>query len=324
MHLIVLKRSLPPRIKKLDALSRRLPVNHPLYPEVETELNNRMAGYKGEMSLDFYLSMLEESKYYIFHGLRLLYQKYYFQIDNFLLCSGFGLILETKNMGGELRFEKKFYQMFQTKKDISERKINPVLQAKLQAIKLKRWLREHGCKEVPIYYLFVSSNPKTVIISEPGNEEMNYYICNSEFLLEKINRIANNNKTEILNGKEIRKMNRLLLKNHTPEDPNILEYFNLPPKEIPSGVQCPKCNYFPMNYHYGTWCCPHCHEKSKTAHIQAVDDYFLLIKPTITNMEFRQFLHIHSIHIAQKLLAAMNLPYTGKFRDRVYHRPRDD
>jgi hypothetical protein len=55
-----------------------------------------------------------------------------------------------------------------------------------------------------------------------------------------------------------------------------------------------------------------------------VDDYFLLIKPTITNMEFRQFLHIHSIHIAQKHLAAMNLPYTGKFRDRAYHRPRDD
>jgi hypothetical protein len=322
MHLIAKECSITLRIQKLEALlNGRLSPLHPKHPEVAAELGNRMAGYRGEKSLDFHLSMLTNSKYYIFHGLRLLYRKYYFQIDNFLLCSAFGLILEVKNMGGELRFEKKFNQMIHTKKDSSDRKTNPVLQAKLQAIKLKKWLKEHNCPEIPIYYLFVNSNAKTIIISEPGNEPINRYICNSEFLIEKINQIENANSTELLDSKVLRKMKRLLLTNHTPENPDILHHFNLSPKEILTGVQCPECSYLPMYYKYGSWSCPKCKNKSKTAHIQAVNDYFLLIKPSITNAELRQFLHIDSINIAQKILSAMNLPFTGKFRDRVYHQP---
>ncbi|WP_045523528.1 nuclease-related domain-containing protein [Neobacillus niacini] len=309
------------RIEKLQALDRRLAPYHQVHPEVTTELSNRMAGYRGEKSLDFHLSMLPDKKYYIFHGLRLLYRNYFFQLDNFLLCSAFGLNLEVKNMGGELHFEKKFNQMVQTKKDSSARKTNPVLQARLQAIKLKKWLKEHNCLDIPIYYLFVNSNSKTLIISEPGNEHITQHICNSEFLIEKIAQIETNNKTDLLDPKELRKIKRLLLNNHTPENPDILQHFNLTPKDIPTGVHCPGCSFLPMKYFRGSWNCPNCKLKSKTAHYQAVHDYFLLIKPSITNAEFRHFLHIDSIHIAQKLLFSMNLPYTGKFKDRVYHSP---
>jgi hypothetical protein len=62
--------------------------------------------------------------------------------------------------------------------------------------------------------------------------------------------------------------------------------------------------------------------KSKTAHIPAIDDYFLLIKPTITNAELRAFLHIDSIRVAGKILSTMNLPFTGKYKDRVYYQPQ--
>ncbi|HEY2422156.1 MAG TPA: nuclease-related domain-containing protein [Neobacillus sp.] len=310
------------RIQKLEALLKgRLSPQHLKYSEVAAEYSNRMAGYRGEKSLDFHLSMLEDSKYYIFHGLRLLYRNYYFQIDNFLLCSSFGLILEVKNMAGELRFEKKFNQMFQKKKESIERKTNPVLQAKLQAIKLKKWLKEHNCPEIPIYYLFVNSNAKTIIMTEPGNEQINRFICNSEFLIEKITQLENANKTEILDSKELRKIKRLLLANHTPENPDILAHFNLSKKDSLTGVQCPECNYLPMYYKGGLWVCPKCRKKSKTAHLKALEDYFLLISPSITNKELRQFLHIDSINIAQKILFSMNLPFTGRFKDRVYHQP---
>ncbi|WHZ01957.1 nuclease-related domain-containing protein [Neobacillus sp. YX16] len=309
------------RIEKLQALDRRIAPNHPVRRDVSTELSNRMAGYRGEKSLEFHLSMLSDSKYYIFHGLRLKYKKYFFQVDNLLLCSSFGINLEVKNMGGELHFEKNFNQMVQTKKDSSARKTNPVLQAKLQAIKLKKWLNERNCPDIPIYYLFVNSNSKTLIVSEPGNERINQHICNSEFLIEKIFQIENTNKVEVLSIKELRKIKRILLASHTPDNPEILQHFNLTQNNILPGVQCPKCHYLPMKYSRGTWFCPTCKEKSKTAHIQAVYDYFLLIKPFITNSEFRQFLHIESIHIAQKLLASMKLHFTGKFKDRVYHAP---
>ncbi|MEH7252061.1 nuclease-related domain-containing protein [Neobacillus niacini] len=309
------------RMKKLQVLERRILPNHPVRQDVSTELSNRMAGYKGEKSLDFHLSMLSESKYYIFHGLRLKYRKYFFQLDNFLLCPSFGLNLEVKNMAGKLHFEKKFNQMVQTKKDSSARKTNPVLQAKLQAIKLKKWLKEHNCPDIPIYYFFVNSNSKTRIVSESGNENVTQHICNSELLLDKIFQIEDTNKADLLTVKDVRKIKRLLLSNHTSENPDILQIFNLTQKDIRTGVQCPNCNFIPMKYSRGNWFCSSCKEKSKTAHIQAVYDYFLLIKPSITNSEFRLFLHIDSIHIAQKLLGSMNLHFTGSFKNRVYHAP---
>lgn len=321
MHLIAKDWALSIRIQKLQALEQRISPLHPIYPEVTAELSNRMAGFRGEKSLRYHLSQLSDSKYYIFHGLRLLYQKYYFQIDNFLLCSAFGLILEVKNMSGELRFEKNFNQMIQTKKENNSRKTNPVLQAKVQAIKLKKWLKVYDLPEIPIYYLFVNSNSNTIIVSEPGNERTNQFICNSEFLIEKITQIENVNKKEILDSKQLRRIKRLLLAKHTPENPDILQHFNLTLYDILFGVQCPTCNYLPMDYKWGSWNCPQCKEKSKTAHIKAVHDYFLLIKPSITNTEFRQFLYINSMHIAQKLLSSMDLNYTGKFKDRVYHSP---
>ena len=121
-----------------------------------------------------------------------------------------------------------------------------------------------------------------------------------------------------LDAKELRKLKRLLISKHTPENPDILKHFNLSPKDILTGVKCPTCSFLPMNYQYGTWSCQKCNMKSKTAHISAINDYFLLIKPSITNTELRTFLHFDSIRVAGKILASLELPFSGTFRDRLY------
>jgi len=56
------------RIQTLEALLRRIPSDHPKRVLIENEYSKRMAGYKGEKSLDYYLSFLGED-YYIFHDL---------------------------------------------------------------------------------------------------------------------------------------------------------------------------------------------------------------------------------------------------------------
>lgn len=322
MSLIEICSSLSLRIQKLEALlDGRLPKNHPSWSDVEIEYKKRMAGHRGEKSLIFHLSMLPESKYQIYHGIRLLYRGFYFQIDFLVLCAAFALVLEVKNRGGELKFEKEFNQSTCKKNGQEERIKNPVLQAKLQARKLKGWLKDHNCIEIPIHYFFVNSNEKTLIISDPGNEQITRHICNSEVLIEKIEQLANYNKIEKLDTKELRKVKRLLLTKHTPENPDILKQFNLSPKEILTGVKCPTCSFLPMIYQYGTWCCPKCHTKSKTEAKQTINIYFLLIKPSITNAELREFLHIDSIRVSSKILTSLNLSFTGKYKDRVYHQP---
>lgn len=314
--------SIPLRILKLEAiLDGRLPPFHPALPEITGEYKRRLAGYRGEKALEFHLSMLPDQKYHIFHNIRLKLGRYYFQIDFLILCSAFAIALEVKNMSGEIIFKKALNQAFWKKNGEVERIKNPVLQTRLQARKLKMWLRQHHITDIPVHYLFVNSNEKTIITTEGGNEQVLQVCCNGEALVDKIEQIASMNKVEKLDSKELKKLRRLLLAKHTPENPDILKQFNLSPTEILSGVKCPPCRYLPMNYNYGVWYCPNCQCKSKTAHIPAIDVYFLLIKPTITNSELREFLHIGSPRVASYLLTSMKIPHTGKLKGRVYHQP---
>jgi Nuclease-related domain len=311
--------TLPIRVIKLRVLKGRVHTDNPKWLKIEQEYKNRLQGYEGEKSMEFYLNQLSQKKYDIFHDIRLFDGKYYFQMDFLLLCRAFGVVLQVKHRGGEITFERDFNQTTIKRNGKKSRINNPVLQARQQAIKLKKWLKDHNCPEMPILHLFINSKEETVIITNPGNEQVNRYICNSESFLEKIEQIANYYKSDNIDTKDLRKMKRLLLTNHIPDNPDILKQFNLTPNDILTGVRCPECSFLSMNYQYGTWCCPGCKTKSKTAHVQAINEYFLLIKPSITNAELRQFLHIDSPKIIHKLLTSMKLPSTGKFRDRVYH-----
>lgn len=323
MNLIVQEICITPRMEKLEALLRRLLTTNPKWPEALVELKRRMAGYRGEKSLDFHLSMLSDSQYFIFHGLRLLLGQFYFQIDILIFCARFVLALEVKNMGGELSFEKNLNQVIWKRNGMEDRIQNPVLQARLQARKLKNWLLKHNCSDIPVHYMFVNSNDKTIIKIEPGNEHILHHICNSESLLDRIEEIATYYKTDKLDQKELKRIKRLLLTNHTPDNPDILKSFNLSAENVITGVQCPKCNVIPMVYIRGKWYCSKCKTISKTAHIPAIRDYFLLIKPTITTAELCQFLHIDSINIGYNIMKSMDLPYTGNFKRRVYYQPEN-
>jgi hypothetical protein len=190
-------------------------------------------------------------------------------------------------------------------------------ESRLQAFKLREWLKLHNITGIPIQYLFVNSNEKSnIIIGDDNKYEWN--ACNSEYLLERIDQITNDYKIELLEEKELRKINKLLLTSHTPEDPQLLSKHNLSRNEILAGVHCPKCSFLPMIYQSGTWNCPKCRIQSKTPFIDTINDYFHLISPTITKAEARRFLQINSPKMAHHYLNSMNLNSTGKFKTKTY------
>ncbi len=121
-----------------------------------------------------------------------------------------------------------------------------------------------------------------------------------------------------MSKKELKKLANSLLKAHCPYIPNLLENYKISIDDLATGVQCPNCAALPMTRKWGTWSCDSCSFTSRDAHLMALRDYALLIKPTITNRELREFLHIKSASVAVKLLDRLNLPYTGSTRDRVY------
>ncbi|MEH7224971.1 hypothetical protein V7112_14275 [Bacillus sp. JJ1566] len=62
----------PLRIRKLKAALKRLLESDQRYQVINDEFGRRMYGYRGEQSLQYYLSFLKEKNYLIFHNLRLL------------------------------------------------------------------------------------------------------------------------------------------------------------------------------------------------------------------------------------------------------------
>ncbi len=83
---------------------------------------------------------------------------------------------------------------------------------------------------------------------------------------------------------------------HKVRKQDILKQYGIPPSKVIKGVQCPECFRFPMQRQHGSWQCPLCSHRSKTAHLQALRDYFLLFSSVISNREARVFLHASSPH----------------------------
>ncbi|MFC0415566.1 hypothetical protein ACFFHH_08835 [Cytobacillus solani] len=123
---------------------------------------------------------------------------------------------------------------------------------------------------------------------------------------------------EQLSSYELKKVIKTLINRHVPESFDALAYFKIPETDVITGVQCKECEVFGMERIHGTWYCPSCKAKNKDAHIQAINDYFLIINTTITNKKLCEFLHLTSPYIASRLLTKMNLPFTGTKKGRVY------
>lgn len=306
------------RLKKFEALLRSVEENHWQRYEFLAQYNNWLTGFRGEESVMFHLDPISNEDYWIYHDIRLPKGKYYFQIDILITCPRFILVIEVKNRSKDWHFAKLLNQVTMEGKRVK----NPILQAKVQSIKLKRWLAEHNIYDIPILYLFVNSNEKSKIHID-YNHKYSRSVCNSEQLLDKIEQIEHENKTEMIEERELRKLSRLLLAKNTPDNPDLLQHFKLTSDDLMTGVRCQKtkCCSSQMRYKAGTWTCPMCKMKSKTAHHQKIHDYFLLYKTTITNAEARKLLQIKSRKIIHQLLSTMNLPYTGKYKGRVYHQP---
>jgi hypothetical protein len=315
--LIVKRRKVPLRLKINDAVLRRLPETHPKRVDVMQDSSRFGAGHKGEVTLDYYTSLLHEDAFHIFQGLRLKTGETHFQMDSLLLSPSFAIIIESKNMAGTLTFNSHFNQMDRSLNDKTDTFDDPLLQAKKHRLLLQKWLTHHQYPVLPIEYLVFSSNPSTALRNPFNDPEIYHRVCPPGRLVFKIEEFLSKYMREVLSIKELKKLSKLLLKSDQPTDSH-LSKFQINPSEYLTGVQCPSCSQFAMERYSGTWNCIHCGTTSKDAHLQALADYFLLINQSINNQQFRSFVHLPSQKLASKLLANSNLIPMGSTKNRSY------
>ncbi|MCI0766865.1 nuclease-related domain-containing protein [Bacillus sp. TL12] len=316
--MIIKERKKPIYLRQLEALLRRLPVNHPKRDIISEKFAKYKAGYKGEQAIDYPLSFLADKKYNILHDIRLFDQKHYFQIDTLIISSHFILFLEIKNITGTLLFDTEFNQLIRISEQNSEGFPDPMLQIKRQEMQLQTWLNLHGFSNLPIESLVVISTPRTIVKTSFHNQKLPQKITHSANLPNKIKQLESVYVKSRLSAKKQQKLVQYIMTEHSPLKQNILEQYSITKDELLRGVQCPECLFISMIKIKSGWKCAKCNIFSKEAHKYAMQDYALLLETTVTNKELKEFLNIESSSVVKRLIQMMELPYTGENKGRKY------
>ncbi|ANC75701.1 hypothetical protein ABE65_002145 [Fictibacillus phosphorivorans] len=317
-------RTKPLKLLKFEVLLERILPNHTQKQLIETNYRKYLAGFRGELTLDYFLSELPQDDYHIFHDLRIPRydnNQLYFQLDAFILHPRFCIIIEVKNLIGNLYFDHQYDQIVRTRGGIDETFPDPVNQVEIQKKHLSNWLIKHKTPLIPIHTLVVITNPKSYIRISPKYGKNARKIIRGRTLSNKIKEIEKLEAEVILQKREIKKISSLLLKEHTPLNPNILKLFNIHRDEILTGAFCPNCTQVALIRIKRNWLCTSCSKTFINAHKKAILDYALLFSPVVKNKDLRTFLHMESQSSLKKLLYSMNLKPNGSRKAATYTIP---
>lgn len=315
--MIAKSRTVPVKLSQTEALLGRLkPPSHPKRPLIEKDLKKRKAGYHGEKSVDYHMSFLTDKKYMILNDLRLPLAPDYFQIDSLLITSCYSLPIEIKNIAGTLTIDPEFNQLIQSYNGVETGYPDPVVQANRQKLFLQKWFFNQKLPCPPIEFLVAFSNPATILKMAPGHRRLPPYdkMIHAQNIVSEISKLNTQYTREVI---DLKKVKRLLLHQQKSSYSPILPIYQLTEVDLIKGVQCERCSHIMIRKH-GTWLCQGCSHTSRNAHMMAIEDYFLLIKPSITNKELRNFLQFSSRKTAAEILKSLNLKKTGSTKGTVY------
>ncbi|WP_217586524.1 nuclease-related domain-containing protein [Lentibacillus saliphilus] len=304
-----------------EALFRRLRPDYRQISRIWKDYLNYSAGYQGERNVDYTTSIHPLPQSTVYHDIRLKFGSYFFQIDTLIVTPTFILILEVKNMTGELSYDSMHDQFIQTIGTERKRQRNPIQQSLAQKIQLAEWLKMFNLPTPPIETLSVISNPNAIIVNPQESPTAFDQLIHVEALPKKLHEIATKHSRVVLDRRTLHKLDNLFKTYHTPNQSNLLQKYNIENKHLISGVSCEKCGHYPLKRPSVKWVCSKCGFTSKTAHEQLIYDFFLLHKPTLTNSECRHLLQLGNRHQIYYLLKGLSLRRQGVSRNMKYHAP---
>lgn len=271
-------RSRPIIIDKLQSLLKRALLNNAKQDEIQRALRKYISGYHGEQSLDYFYRYLPQNNLIFLHGLRILHENYYFQIDTLIITPHFLLIIESKNIAGHLYFESAYDPMIRTLNNQQEAFDNPVEQVKRQSYHLMAILNNFKVPHVPIESLVIMTNPKAITEFSPTYKEARMKVIKSSGLVAKFEELINKHRKEIILPKDDKKISKNLLKIHIPDNPDVCSKFQINLNHLLTGVFCPNCETEFLQRRKRTWYCASCKNNYNKAHEAALVDYALLIQ----------------------------------------------
>ncbi|UCZ53800.1 NERD domain-containing protein [Bacillus shivajii] len=317
--MIIKPRTYPLELRRLEALLARLPETHPQWNKINDEFSRRSAGFKGERLSDYFLQPLQASKeHLILSDLRLHLKGVYFQMDTLILTRKFILVLEIKNIIGQLIFDHAFQQLIRSngeKKDIFPCPIN---QVENNVWQLGQFLiGKNFDRKLPVYGLVVITNQGAEIMNEQLDNKVRDTVVRGRNLLRRITSLEKRCSEEKISMKELNKISNVLKRAHSPWLPDY-ESPLVPVDDIIPGIRCLECGSLPIDRAYSCWYCENCKAKTKHSYKETLVDYALLISPTIKTREYMNFSLLHSMDVAYRHLNHLRLPTHGAKKNREY------
>lgn len=300
----------------LDAMGmllKRLHKEHPLYLRISNQIGATRAGGIGEEIVFRELEKMQlPYKYYVFHKI-LLKAENAFELDILLITPFGAIILEVKNISGELEFTDNPSQLIQRKETgVINKYPCPAEQLNEYKYQLSQFFLDYNIP-VQIYGAVVFSSPKSFVKTSTEKAKILFRSEVRPFLrkFQKLN--------PTLAEEDIEKIkNIIVLKNTSFSYFPLTNYFSIQEEDLIRGVECCSCGFIGMQKRNRTWYCPVCKKYDSSAHKNTIISYFLLCKDSITNKECREFLLLNNRYEAKRVLSNSDLIKTGNNKSTQY------
>ncbi|MFD1031840.1 nuclease-related domain-containing protein [Metaplanococcus flavidus] len=299
MAAIIIKfRKKPAKIEGYEALLKRLPLYHPKQELVEDFLKSSKAGFGGEERLDQLMKYFSPDYPYLIIQDYSISSSMELQVDTILLTQSCIILLEVKNISGRLRFTLNPSTLRQTTASGIERGYkSPLVQMEMAKWKFANLLKSIDIS-LPVHAFLVIAYPNQIVEDSPPGS----IIWSADEVMIRLQNFKM--PPEIISIDEMHRLGQQLLSLYSEYNPfPLAPKIGINPDEIKNGVFCPACEITKMNKIKRSWKCEGCGLTNPEAHHQALHEWFMLIKPSITVAECKDFLELEHLSSARRILS---------------------
>jgi hypothetical protein len=309
------------KTEALEKLLLRLGPVHPQRDFIDTQLYRTAGGKRGEQRLkarfkEFWI----EEEFNALWDVSLTLGDWPVQIDGLLLTGRCAVVIESKNISGEIHFNEATGEFFRIDSDGNKTTLeDPRVQLAKHVRFLERWFRQRKIA-LPVTGLAVFTAKQCEFASKPRGAP----ICKAYQMSDYLLNIWQSHPPNAANPK-LPKISKLLLNHQTPfRRTPLCQHYSIDAADLKTGVLCRGCRTLTMKRAKRGWTCSRCGGRDPLAHESAVREYFSLVDSVLTNREFRRFCGVESIFVASRLLSQLDLKRSGDRKDRKYELKKQD
>lgn len=312
--MIIKFREQPASFAGYESLLRRLPSGHPKIPFVLESLTQTRAGFGGECRLDELLEFFcPPYPYVMLQGVSLPEKC---QIDTMIVTQSCVILLEVKNISGLTRYTQQpsgFHKVLPSG-EVRGMK-SPLVQVENAKFKVEQLLKRLDAP-LPIFTAIVVAYPSQLVEGAPAGAN----IWRAEEVLVRLTTMPMP-PVKISADEMVRLSERLAALDSEFVPFPLAPRFQVSTKELLTGVFCPYCEMHKMKRLARSWICRMCERSIKGLDERILDEWFMLVGPTITTKECLDFFELSNLESAYRLLKRKNYELHGSKKNRFYRRP---